>query len=794
MRYGHFDDEAKEYVIDRPDTPRSWSNYLGSTQYGAIITNNAGGYSFFKSSAQGRFTRLRFNAVPMDQPGRYIYVRDNDSGDYWSASWQPVGKPLDEFRSVCRHGTAYTVIESEYAGIRSETTYFVPLDRNFEIWIARLVNASARPRRLSLFTYVEYANEWVAYQDQFNLQFTQYTVKMDVEDGMIRQAVLDNVPPDPGDFQNRDQGRHTFLALVGAEVAGYDTCRETFLGPYRTYANPLVVERGECTGSLAHGDNACGTLQADISLGPGGSREFLVIMGIGKPDEEGRRAVAEFGSVAAARRALADVKARWHGRLGALVAQTPDAEFDSMVNVWNAYNCLITFSWSRAASLVYSGERDGLGYRDTVQDMVGAVAAIPEMVGRRLELMLTGQVSTGGAMPVVKQFAHRPGTERPPTHYRADDALWLFNAVPAYVKETGDLDFYDRALPYADEGEDTVLGHLKRALRFNLERTGAHGLPCGLQADWNDCLQLGERGESLFVAFQLRYGLVTYADVCERLGRPDEAEWAGRTLKELDARIQQHAWDGEWFVRAFRDDGSAIGTRRDSEGSIFLNAQSWAVISGAASPEQADRAMRSVHERLATDYGLMICTPPFRHTDYHVVRAVVCNEGHKENGGIFSHTQGWAVAAECMLGHGDRAYRYYRAYMPAAYNDRADVRQIEPYVHCQSTHSRFSRRFGCSRLPWLTGAASWSYHAAVQHILGIRPEYEGLRVDPCLPHKWDEIEVRRRFRGRSFLIRIRNGDRGKGVVAMRVNGREVQGDLVPEQVFRDENEVQVQLA
>jgi len=409
--------------------------------------------------------------------------------------------------------------------------------------------------------------------------------------------------------------------------------------------------------------------------------------------------------------------------------------------------------------------------------------------------MITGQVSTGGAMRVVKQFAHNPGNEQPPEaeHYRSDDCLWLFNTIPAYVKETGDIDFYTKVLPYADKGKDTVLGHLRRAIEFNLERSGAHGLPCGLEADWNDCLKLGYHGESIFVTFQLRYGLKIYIDICTRLKFHKEIEWAEKKLAELDRNIQKHCWDGDWFIRAFREDGSIIGTKKDPEGSIFLNAQSWAVISGAATQEQAETAMQSVKDRLATEYGIMLCAPPFRKTDYHVVRAVVLNEGHKENGGIFSHTQGWAVMAETMLGHAERAYEYYRNYMPAAYNTRAEIRQIEPYVHCQSTHSKYSRRFGASRLPWLSGTASWSYFSATQYILGIQPDYDGLKIDPCLPSDWKEIKVTRKFRGKDFNITIRNGKSGKGVKSLVLNGEKLAGNLIPGELFKAKNDVVLEL-
>jgi len=796
MQFGYFDDINKEYVITRPDTPRSWSNYLGSTEYGAIITNNAGGYSFYKSAAQGRFTRLRFNAVPLDQPGRYIYLRDHDNGDYWSASWQPVGKPLDGYKSECRHGSAYTIISSEYAGIRAETTYFVPLGRNFECWRVRLTNLSGRPRRLSAFTYVEYAGNWSAYDDLINLQYTQHIVRMAVEGGIIDHGTNVNIPHMPDNFEEKDQGRHTFLALVGSEVSGYDTDRTAFLGTYGSYANPAVVERGECSNSLAAGDNGCGVLESRIRLEPGETREFLVLMGVGTAREEGRRAAGEFGNPEKVAQELAALKSYWHARIAGIDVETPDAEFNSMLNMWSPFNCLMTYAWSRAASLIYAGERDGLGFRDTVQDMLGVMHTIPAEAIRRLELMITGQVSTGGAMPVVKQFAHRPGSEHAPREedYRSDDCLWLFNAIPAYVKETGDLSFYGKVLPYADAGEDTVLGHLKRAILFSLNRSGAHGLPCGLSADWNDCIRLGDRGESVFVAFQLRYALSVYLEVSHLLASNEEKAWAQSNLDRLDQDLRDHAWDGEWYLRAYRADGFEFGSSSSREGQIFLNPQSWAVLSGHADAGRAASAMQAVRDRLATEYGLMICDPPYVETDYNVMRAALFNPGMKENGSIFTHPQGWAVIAETMLGHGDLAWQYFRATLPGAWNTRAEVREIEPYVYCQFTHSKYSPRFGASRVPWLSGSAAWSFFTATQHILGLRPEYGGLRIDPCIPAAWKGFTVTRVFRGKKVRVEVHNpAGVQQGVRKLELNGALLEGNLIPAAKLADQNRVVVEM-
>ena len=796
MRYGHFDDDAKEYVITRPDTPQSWSNYLGSTEYGAIMTNNAGGYSFYRSGARGRFLRLRFNHVPRDQPGRYFYLYDRESGDYWSASWQPVGKPLDQYQSTCRHGTAYTVLESRYASIASEATYFVPLGQTVEYWWLRLTNESNRPRHLSVFTYCEFTNQWDTRQDQVNLQYSLFIVRGERVGNLLRIASEDHLSAG-ADVPFAGAAVHqSWMSLVGAPLAGYDTSRESFLGPYRGYHNPLAVEQGRCTNSEAYGDNACGSLQTNLILQPGEQADLLVMLGIGDAHTVGERTVAEFGSMEQARIELQKLKDDWHTKLGSLAIETPDKELNHTINVWGLYNCLITFAWSRAASLVYNGERDGLGFRDSVQDVLGVLAAIPRQARARLELMLTGQLANGGAMPIVQPFEHRPGHEQgpPAEEYRSDDCLWFFDAVPAYVAETGDLEFYHKVLPYADHGQATVLGHLRRALEFNLERTGKHGLPCGLHADWNDCLRLGYYGESLFVAFQVRMGLQVYAGIAERLGKSQEAAWARGEQAKLDARIQAAGWDGDWFIWAIGEDGTIYGTRKAKEGRIYLNTQLWAVISGAATPEQSAHCMQAVHDHLATPYGLMLCAPPFAETPVDVMRAVVFNPGIKENAGIFNHTQGWGAIAQCLLGDGDRAYEYYRAAMPAAYNGRAELRQSEPYVQGQTTYSIYSPRAGNTRTPWLTGAAAWAYLSATQYILGLRPELDGLRLDPCIPSHWPGFKATRRFRGKHIQIEVKNPQGVcRGVSTVTLNGETLDGSLIPVDRLADRNRVEVVL-
>ncbi|MCJ7694146.1 MAG: hypothetical protein MUO40_01855, partial [Anaerolineaceae bacterium] len=597
-------------------------------------------------------------------------------------------------------------------------------------------------------------------------------------------------------FFIHDSARHTWMSQVGAPLVGYDTSREAFLGPYRGYHDPLVVEQGQCTNSHVFGDNACGSLQADLTLQPGEKREVLIMLGIGDAHTTGKQTSAQFGSLERAQLELQRLKDHWHEKLDSLVVDTPDEDLNHTVNVWGLYNSLISFAWSRSASLVYNGERDGLGFRDSVQDTLGIVAACPDDARQRLELMLTGQLSNGGAMSLIKPFEHDPGHEKMPNpeDFRSDDCLWFFNAIPAYVGESGDLDFYNKVLPFADIGEAPVIGHLRRALEFNLERMGKHGLPCGLAADWNDCLKLGYNGESLFVAFQVRLGLTLFAKIAERLSKLGDGAWALEERDKLDESIQTYAWDGGWFIWAIGEDGTVYGTSEVEEGQIYLNTQLWSVISGAASKDQAVQCMKSVYEELATPYGLMLSAPPFIKTPIDVMRAVVFNPGIKENAGIFNHTQGWGVMAECMLGNGDRAFEYYRAFMPAAYNNRAEIRQCEPYVQGQTTYSTYSPRPGNTRTSWLTGAAAWAYFSATQYILGLQPEIDGLRIDPCIPSTWNGFSVVRKFRGCTLHIQVNNPNAVcKGVVKMIVNKVEVQGNLVPLGIPGEEQYVEVWL-
>jgi len=785
MQYGHFDDASREYVITRPDTPASWINYLGSRLYGGIITQNAGGYSFHESGGTGRILRMRFNGVPVDQPGRYLYLRDDESADYWSASWQPVGKPLsadggDDGRYACtvRHGLGYSVFTSRYAGITADFTCFVPEGQAFEYWALRVTNTGTAPRRLSTFSYAELANDWHYRQDLENLQYSQYVVQATVRDGMIHRF-----------NRTRTDLRSLFFGLAGAPVVSYDTDRLAFLGAYRTPSAPLAVERGRCSDTEVTGDNACASLHTTLELEPGASRDLVMMLGIGRPDAEwegfpaGRKLLAEFGTPERVAVELERLRSGWAGRLGALQVHTPDPELNSMINVWHAYQTHMTFNWSRGVSLVEAGDRDGLGYRDTVQDMLSVAHSIPGAVRDRLDLVLTGQTAEGGGLPLVRPLTHRPGHEAAPPleSYRSDDTLWLPLTVATFVHETGDPEYLATVLPYADRGSDTVLDHLLAALRFSLAHRGGTGLMQGLAADWNDCINLGVSGESVFSTFLFHAAALRTAELARLVGREADAAWCEEQAAAIGATVNEVAWDGDWYVRGISADGVRLGSAAADEGRIYLESNVWAVISGAAPADRAAACLESVHTHLATEHGLALCEPPHTHPVPGLgLSLLVFPPGHKENGGIFCHSNSWAIVAQALVGDGDRAYDYYRSYLPARYNAQAEVHQSEPYVYSQFTHGPASPRFGESRNPWLTGTASWTYVAVTQYLIGVTPVGDGLRIDPCIPTSWDGFEVHRLFRGHWLDITVRNpGHVTRGVVALTVDGGPVPGAVVP---------------
>lgn len=800
MQYGYFDDKEREYVITCPDTPAPWVNYLGSPEYGAIISNNAGGYSFAKSGANGRILRYVFNQF--DEPGRYIYIRDNLSKDYWSASWQPVGKNLTRYKSECRHGMAYTKMRALYAGISSEVLYYVPLDATHEVWAVAVRNDSDVVRELTVTGYAEFTNNPNYEQDQVNLQYSQFITRTEFENDHILQLIhgnLDAVAANGKEVDNKDVGYRLF-GLAGQRVSGYCGNKESFLGRYHGYGDPQGVTTGKLDGSMNYNENACGALSAVLVLNPGETAHLAFIVGA-KNREESRALMARYADPAAVcPEELAALKAHWHTRLENFQIHTPSAEMNSMINTWNAYNCFMTFTWSRAASLIYCGLRNGYGYRDTVQDIQGVIHLAPEQAAEKIRFMLSAQVDNGGGLPLVK-FTHNPGHEDTPDDpsyvqetghpaYRADDALWLFPTVYKYLAETGNLAFLDEVIPYANKGAATVYEHLQRAIDFSLEHLGPHGMPAGLYADWNDCLRLGAEGESSFVAFQLVLALRIQKQLAEEKGDAAAAEKLAKQLADFSALVEKLCWNEDRYIRGFTEKGEVIGRRTDPEANLWLNPQSWAVISGLADSEKAETILHTVHEGLNTEYGVMLMQPPYHAHAFDGALAVIYNAGVKENAGIFSQSQGWIILAEALCGHGNRAFSYYKANSPAEQNGCAEIRKLEPYCYGQFTEGKDSPHFGRSHVHWLTGTASTMMVGAVEGILGVRPDLHGLRLSPSIPAAWDGFTMEKIFRGKKLHITVQNPvHKESGFTSLMLNGAAMPDNYIPADKLAAENEI-----
>lgn len=801
MQYGYFDDEKREYVITRPDTPAPWANYLGSPEYGAIISNNAGGYSFAKSGANGRILRYVFNNF--DQPGRYIYIRDNDSKDFWSASWQPVGKDLDSYKSECHHGTAYTRMIADYSDIHSEALYYVPLNKSHEVWNLKVTNNSAVARNLNITGYAEFTNNNNYEQDQVNLQYSLFITRTSFDKDRIRHTIHGNLDGlEDGDEVDNKLALDRIFALAGAPVASYCGDKEKFVGRYHSYANPIGVMTGDLGNELSYNENGCGALTTVLTLQPGETKEIAFILGM-KYKEEADQIIAGYQNPAkTCADELNELITYWHEKLSHFQVKTPSAEFNSMINTWNAYNCFMTFIWSRAASFVYCGLRNGYGYRDTVQDIQGVIHLAPEMALEKIRFMLSAQVDNGGGLPLVK-FTHNPGHEDTPDDasyvqetghpaYRADDALWLFPTVYKYVSESGNLAFIDEVIPFANKDEGTVYEHLKRAIDFSMNHLGPHGMPAGLYADWNDCLRLGKDGESSFVALQFYFAMTILKKFAEYKKDSEYISYLDEKQKQLGELIQKLCWNEDRFIRGFTEKGEVIGKRTDNEANMWLNPQSWAVISGLATDEQADLALNMVYERLNTEFGAVLMDPPYHLEAFDGALAVIYNAGVKENSGIFSQSQGWIILAEALRGHGDRAFGYFMENAPAAQNDKAEIRKLEPYCYGQFTEGKASPHFGRSHVHWLTGTASTVMVGCVEGIMGMRPDFGGLKVAPSIPKSWDGFEIEKDFRGKHLHIVVKNPDHVEaGCKSLTVNGKLMEGNYIPADVLEANNEVEL---
>jgi Cellobiose phosphorylase len=793
MRYGYFDNENREYVIDKPNVPVSWTNYLGVKDMCAVVSQNAGGYLFYKSAQHHRITRFRPNGVPMDRPGHYVYLRDNENGDYWSVSWQPVAKDVKYFQ--CRHGLSYSTFRSTYGDIDAQQTLFIPKDDDIELWDVRIRNTSDRKRTLSVFSYCEFSFHEIEIDNQ-NHQMSLYCSGSDYKDGIIEY-----------DLFYEPNGYQYFTSSF--EPDGFDCVRDRFLGAYRTEDNPITVENGECTGSHELGGNHCAVLQKKIVLQPGEETRLVYMLGEGKR-ENAVKLKEKYSDHENVDKAFLKLKKYWDAKLSKFQCNTPNDGMNTMLNTWNLYQAETNVVWSRFASFIEVGGRTGLGYRDTAQDVMCIPHSNPDKCRQRIIELLRGQVNMGyglhlfdpdwfdpekAKLPKVKSPTIVPEPDLSNMIHGlkdtcSDDALWLVPAICEYVKETGETGLFDEVVTFADGGEATVYEHVKRILDFSAEQVGATGICKGLRADWNDCLNLGG-GESAMVSFLHYWALQAFVEAAEFLGKKEDVKAYNNMADKVRKACESELWDGKWYIRGITAKGDKIGTQASEEGKVHLESNAWAVVSGAASRERAVSCMDAVDEYLYSDYGIHLNSPSFSIPDDDIGFITRVYKGIKENGAIFSHPNPWAWVAECKLGRGDRAMKFYNALLPYNQNDKIEIREAEPYSYCQFIMGRDHTAHGRARHPWLTGSAGWAYFATTRYMLGVRLTFDGMLIDPCVPGEWKEFSIDRKWRDAVFKINVKNPDNvQKGVREIRLNGKTITG-TIPPQSAGSENVVEV---
>ncbi len=778
MKYGYFDDENREYVIIRPDTPLPWINYLGVNEYCALLSNTGGGYSFYKDAAHRRILRYRYNNVPSDRPGRYIYIRDNIKKDYWSATWQPINKDLKKYKYECRVGLSYSKIKAEYLNIESETTYFVPLNATYEIWRIKLKNKSKKLRKLSLFTYVEFCL-WDAQNDMTDFQYNLNIGRTEFKNNAIYHLTL----------YNMHQSYFSYF-WSNVKVKSYDGLRQVFTGNYRGEANPVAVERGKCSNSLAVGWAPFAGLHIDCSLKAGQEKEVVFILGYCEKMGEETKIFEKYKRAGEIDREFENLKKYWDNNLSKFQAETPDEAVNSFVNIWNQYQCMTTFNWSRSASYYEAGGERGMGFRDSNQDTLGFVHMIPEKVKQRLIDLASVQFPEGRTM-----HQYSPLTKKGNKEGYGDDHLWLILAVHNYIKETGDINFLNEIVHYNDGSKGKMYEHLQKAIDYSWNNTGYHGLVKAENADWNDCLNLKgpkKMGVSVMISEQFVQAANLLAELAERSGRVLEVEKYREMANEMKKRINENAWDGEWYLRAFDDDGVPVGSSKNEEGKIWLETQVWALISGVAEGERAIKCADSIKKYLYTKYGIVLFYPAFSKYSEKLGYVSVFPKGLKENAAIFCHTNPWAMVGEAINGRGDNAFLYYKTILPYEANKIANIHWTEPYVYSQMIAGKEHKDFGQAKNSWLTGTAAWNFVAISQYILGIRPQFDGLLIDPAIPKKWKQFKVKRVFRGIIYNIVVKNPDGvNKGVKKVFVDGKEIKGNLIP--IFKDKKECNVEV-
>lgn len=796
MKFGNFNDTNKEYVITSPKTPLPWINYLGCENFFSLISNTGGGYSFYKDAKLLRLTRYRYNNVPYDNNGRYFFIKDEDT--IWNPGWQPSQTALDSY--TCRHGLGYTILESTKNDLKATVTAFVPIGDNCEINKVTLKNKSMIPKTISLFSYIEFCL-WNAVDDMTNFQRNLSIGEVEVNENIIYHKT-----------EYRERRNHYAVYSVNAPVEGFDTDRDAFLGAYNNPASPEVVNQGESTNSTASGWSPIGSFHNKLTLAPGEEKTLIYLLGyVENPTDEKwekpgvinkKPALALLNkyqttsSVDVAFHALQDY---WNHLLSKFTVETEDDKLNRMVNIWNQYQCMVTFNMSRSASYYESGTGRGMGFRDSCQDLLGFVHLIPESARQRILDIASTQFEDGSAyhqyQPLTKQGNLDIGSGF------NDDPLWLIAGTAAYLRETGDFDILNESVPFDCKAEHAqpLMEHLRRSFNFFDQNLGPHQLPLIGRADWNDCLNLncfsespgesfqttgpshGPVAESVFIAgMYVKYGN-EYAEICQRIGLTDEAQLTRDKVNQMYQSILESGWDGEWFLRAYDANSDKIGSKECEEGQIFIEPQGFCIMAGVGIEEQlAHKALQSVEKYLDSKYGIVLLQPAYQ--QYHLNLGEISSypPGYKENAGIFCHNNPWISIAESMIGHGNRAFEIYRKTCPAYLEDISEIHRTEPYVYSQMVAGKDAVRFGEAKNSWLTGTAAWTFTNVSQHILGIRPAFDGLIVDPCIPSTLKELKITRVFRGATIHITVLNPNGAeKGIKALYINGEQIQGNLIP---------------
>ncbi len=814
MKFGYFDDQNKEYVITNPKTPYPWINYLGNQDFFSLISNTAGGYSFYKDARLRRITRYRYNNVPVDMGGRYFYINDNDN--IWSPGWSPVKKDLEFYE--CRHGMGYTVISGKSNGLKATVTFFVPNNYKGEVQKVTLKNEGTTPKEFKFFSFLEWCL-WNAEDDSTNFQRNFNTGEVEVEGSTLFHKT-----------EYKERRDHFAFYTVNSEIEGYDCDRETFMGLYNGFGNPQAVLAGKANNSKADGWSPIASHCLNISLAPGESKDLVFILGyVENPQEEKFNAdgsmnksrayamIEQFNTTEKVDAALAELKQSWSDLLSKYTVNTPDDKMNRMVNIWNQYQCMVTFNMSRSASYFESGIGRGMGFRDSNQDLLGFVHQIPDRARERILDLAATQFEDGGCFhqyqPLTKKGNDAVGGDF------SDDPLWMILSTAAYIKETGDYSILDEMVPYRNDEKlaQTMMHHLQQSFYRVVNNVGPHGLPLSMRADWNDCLNLscfsntpGESfqtwtspkygddkyskvAESLFVATLFTYAGPEYVALCKHQGLNDKAEAAQAEIDKMKNLICEYGYDGEWFLRAYDDFGRKVGSKECEEGKIFIEPQGFAVMSEIGKDKGYDlKTLESIDKYLNCKHGLVLNNPAF--TKYYIEYGEISTypAGYKENAGIFCHNNAWIICAEAYVGHGDKAFEYYSKIAPAYLEDISDLHRTEPYVYAQMIAGKDAGRFGEAKNSWLTGTAAWNFVAVSQYMLGIIPDYDGLKIDPSIPSEWDGFKATRQFRNATYQISVSNPSHvSKGVKSVTVDGNAIEGNILP--VFTDGKEHTVEV-